>query len=377
MTHPTRSRRSTSAAAPALRALLPFASASLMLLLLLPTTPRAAEPVAPPSVQMTGEGASVVAAEVLTRPDASHLTLRIVEVIAGAGAHEDDDGENEAASGEGSGAPAEEDEVTIRTTRPGDFADVPVGGRFLVAFTRLANTDQFRDAKFLDPEGPRVLRLRGEPLAAVFPDHAELRFLFARARGEAQPSRRERLDAVLALMQTPSPSLRAFAIEELFIRAELPPVFGLADVQVVHRTLMRPGLPMQLQQFLLDTALRFPQGPTAAWLHRESLRIVRSLGPELNLVTPEALLVTTAMKSIAAVNDRRDVHVVLPMIASNSPPVVRSALDAAHAMNARATLARVEQRLDEIMLQENVHADIRRMLERYLLDRALLDDAAR
>jgi hypothetical protein len=319
--------------------------------MLLPMAVMAAKPVAPPSVHMTGEGRSVVVGTVLMTPEDANLSFRIEAVLAG-----------EEVPGE---------KVTVRGKSASEFSTVVAGRPYVIAFTRLASTDQFRDAKFIDPDGPSVLHLRGIQVPMVFADAPALRFLVTRARGEDQPTDRERLDAVVALMDSAELRTRAFAIEELYIRDELPPVFEYGDVDAVRRAMARPGLPVQLVQFLLESAQRAPGGPAAPWLYEESLRYLRSLGPNLDLVTAEPLVVRTALKSVAAAADASALPLVLPLIASNSPPIVRQALELADSMNPQLTLAAVQQRMEAIVLEEDVHADALRALEQYLVGRSL------
>ena len=331
-------------------------SALLGTLALLPLISFAARPVDPPSVELTRGSNNVLAATVIDKPNLTHINLRVDAVLSG--------------SGEG--------EFSVRG-EPEAFGDLSIGQRYLVAFTRLAATDQFRDAKFLDPEGPRVLRLRGSRVATVFPDTPELRFLFSRARGEDQPSDRERLDAILALIEDGSARNRAFAVEELYLRNELPALFEGSDIAVVRKALGTLDLPVQQRQFLIEVAAKFPAGPDAEWLHEEHRLIVMRTGPEFDLVTAESLLVVTALEGLAAVNDPRDLPVILPMLGANSPAAVAAALDTAHAMDAEATLAAVQMQLERSLLSDSVHADSRRLLERYLLGQlgVLEDDDAR
>lgn len=263
-------------------------------------------------------------------------------------------------------------ELRGRDTDRSAFRELVAGRRYVVAFTRLASDDQFRDAKYIDPEGPRVLHLRGLPAPAVFDDAPALRFLFQRARGEEQqPTDRQRLDAILDLMQQPPLATRAFAIEELYLRDELRPVVGATDALIVRHAMARPGLPVQLVQFLFETAQQFSAGPAAPWLHGEAVRIVRSTGPKLLLTSAEPLLVKTAMRTISAAHDAHDLPAVLALLASNSPVIVRMALEAGDAMDTDATLAAVEARLEAILLETDVHPDALRALERYLVARSL------
>lgn len=316
-----------------------------MLALLPLVTVHAARPVDPPSVELTRGTNNVVAATILDKPNLTHIKLRVDALLSGT---------------------AEEQEFSVRA-KEGAFGDLVIGRRYLIAFTRVGSNDQFRDAKFLDPEGPRVLSLRGGRIATVFPDTPDLRFLFNRARGDDQPSDRERLDAVLTLIADGGVRNQAFAIEELYLRNELGPVFEKDDIEVVKAALAQQDLPVQLRQFLLDAAAKFPEGPTAAWLHEEHRQVLLRSGPTLDLVSAQALLAVTALKGLAATNDAKDLPVVLPMLGANSPSVVREALAAAHAMDPPATLAAVQQQLETVMFDEGVHGDTRRLLERYLL----------
>ncbi|MEM9385186.1 MAG: hypothetical protein AAGA68_09015 [Pseudomonadota bacterium] len=314
---------------------------------------QAARPVDPPSVELTRGTNNVVAATVLDKPNLTHMKLRVDSLLSGT---------------------AEEAEFSVRAEE-GAFGDLVIGQRYLVAFTRVGSNDQFRDAKFLDPEGPRVLRLRGGRIATVFPDTPALRFLFSRARGDRQPSDRERLDAVLTLISEGGPRNQAFAIEELYVRNELGPVFEAQDIEVIKAALARHDLPLQLRQFLLDAAAKFPGGPAAPWLHEEHRKVLLRAGPQLDLVSAQALLVVTALKGLATANDARDLSVVLPMLGANSPSVVREALGVAHAMDQPATLVAVQQQLEAAMFEEGVHADTRRLLEQYVLgELGVIDD---
>ncbi|MEO0971630.1 MAG: hypothetical protein AAFX85_00945 [Pseudomonadota bacterium] len=323
------------------------------LALCLPTLAFAARPVDPPSVEFTRGSNNVVVATVLDKPDLTHVQLKVEALLSG----------------------TDEGDFVLRGPTEA-FADLAVGERYVVAFTRLANNDQFRDAKFLDPEGARALRLRGARVPSVFHDTPALRFLVSRARGDEQPSDRERLDAVLALMQHHHPRVVAFGVEELYLRNELAEVVTDRDLAIIKATMRDPTLHTQLRQFLLEASLAFPGGATAPWVLEEARRTLWQLGPVLDLQSAESLLASTALESLAAVKDPADLPVLLSMLGANSPPVVRNALKLASALDAPATMSAVRSELDSSLLRDDVHADTRRLFERYLLDALLLDEDA-
>ncbi|MEO0975338.1 MAG: hypothetical protein AAFX85_19795, partial [Pseudomonadota bacterium] len=86
----------------------------------------------------------------------------------------------------------------------------------------------------------------------------------------------------------------------------------------------------------------------------------------------EPLLVRTAVRGLRGVAGPRDAALLTPFLTSNSPAVVQEALDLLSAAAPDATLPAVVQTLEAIELEENVHPDIRRALERYFLEHKII-----
>jgi hypothetical protein len=245
------------------------------------------------------------------------------------------------------------------------------GGTYLFAFTRLASTAQFRDAKFVDPDGPRILTLRGLRTGAVFADTPAMQFLFRRARGEDQPTARKRLDAVMAAMAEDDRRTRGFAIEELFLRNELAKAVVETDTRLLAQLAMDEQVSTQLRQFILQAALGFPGGADQPWLVKADRRVLGSTAPQMDLTTEVPLLVVTAIQGLSAHGDAADLPAIVRMLGANSPAVVAAALKGADSMDPQVTMAAVRQQLDALLLKDDVHPDSRRALERYFVESQL------
>jgi hypothetical protein len=315
---------------------------------LVPVVSMAARPVDPPSVELTRGENNVVAATVVARPDATHIVVRIEDVLAGEA----------------------EGELVLRSDAD-PLARVEVDTRYLIAFTRLANDDQFRDAKFLDPEGPRILTLRGLRDIAVIEDTLAARFLFERARGEDQPSDGARLEAIMALVYAGDQRTRGFALEELYLRSELPSAMSEFTTRALAEMALDASLPLQLRQFIVETTLAVPARDQQPWLLAMDRKLLADAPPQMDLVTAQPLLVSTAIKAVAAHGSADDVPLLLPLVESNAPGVAKRALETAGALDPAATRARVEELVQEWLLRDDIHTDVRRAVERYFIESQL------
>jgi hypothetical protein len=234
-----------------------------------------------------------------------------------------------------------------------------------VAYTTITNDGQFREHKYLDPEGPKLLDVRGLGTPALFEATRELRFLFQTARAEEPPADRAVLDALLALMARPDPRGRSLVILEFYLRPQLQALITESDEKIVRDTIADDGLHTELKSFLLEAALKFPRPEKATWLAAAYRDVIASSGAQYDLATHVPALVKTAVKGLRVVGERADAPRLTPLLLSNAPGVATAALETMDSLDPEGTRVAVHRVLEESIWDDSVNPEVRRVLESY------------
>jgi hypothetical protein len=244
-------------------------------------------------------------------------------------------------------------------------ADVQLGETYIVAYTTITNDPRVREHKYLDPEGPKLLDVRGLGTPALFAPTPELRFLFQTAREEEQPTDRAVLDALLAQMARPDPHGRSLVILELYLRPQLQEMISTPDEKIVRSTIADPALDTELRSFLLEAALKFQTPDKATWLAAAYRDVIASSGVHFDLTTHVPELVGTAVKGLRIVGEPGDAQRLAPLLRSNAPGVAIAALETMDAFDPSGTPAVVSKVLEESLWDDSVDSEVRRVLDSY------------
>jgi hypothetical protein len=313
----------------------------------------AARPVQPPLMELTRNYSFVLVAEAASRKGENRITFRRVEKLFA----------------------DSEPMVTVRMDED-TCAAVELGETYIVAYTTVTNDAQFRDHKYLDPEGPKLLDVRGFGAPALFEATPALRFLFQTARAAEPPADRAVLDALLAQMARPDHRSRSLVIMEFYLRPALQAMISESDEKIVRDTIADSGLHTELKSFLLEAALKFPTPAKATWLAAAYRDVIASSGAQYDLTTHVPGLVATAVKGLRIVGERADAQRLTPLLLSNAPGVATAALKTMDALDPEGTPEVVQQVLEQSVWDDSVNSEVRRVLESYDFEHTVAGAAA-
>jgi hypothetical protein len=302
----------------------------------------AARPVAPPLTELTRNYNFVLVAEAESRDEGNRIAFRRVENLS-----------------------TESGPVVNVRMNDKAYANVKLGTTYIVAYTTVTSNPQFREAKYLDPEGPRLLDVRGLGTPALFEPTPQLRFLFQSARAEKPPPDRAVLDALLAQMARPDHASRTLVILEFYLRPALHALINEADAKTVRQTIADTGLDTELRSFLLEAALHFPASAKATWLADAYRDVIASSGAQYDLASHVPGLVRTAVRGLRVVGDATDVQRLAPLLLSNAPAVATAALETMDALDPGGTPEIVRNALEESVWDDSVNPEVRRALQSY------------
>lgn len=307
--------------------------------LLMPLATQAARPLGPPVAELVSGYNKVMVARAVERIDAGRVRFECLKPYFG--------------------DPAES--IILRTGEA-DASFVEVGQRYVVAYTLVTNDSQFREVKFEDPEGPKIVGIRGVDDQAVFEDTAELRFLFDQAVAEEPAPPRKVLDALLVQMQRDDNRARSLVVLEIVLRPDLVEIVDSKDGRVVRDVIGSETVPIQSKDFLLRTAARFPAAARAEWLVAAQRSIVKTAPIELELISPMPSYVRTAALGLQVTGDASDVPVLRRLLGSNAPGVAKAALNTMDSLDPAATLVVARAAVND----QSLLAETRRELDLYL-----------
>jgi hypothetical protein len=304
----------------------------------LPAISPAAKLWAPPVVSLADGANKIVVARALSAAETGRATFRTASDLYGEG----------------------DSEVALRVQDDG-YAPVREGVTYILAYSYVRKHPQFRDEYIEDPQGPRVLDVSALDMMALFEDRPELRFLFKHARADAGKVGRRQLDAVLALLRDAEPRSRRLAAFELMLREDLKARITDKDARVVAAVLGEEDLEPQFHNFVLTAAQGFPESQRGDWLADAERAVLAAAKIRFNLASHEPALVLTALRGLKTSGTRSDVPAIARFFTSNSPPVVKAAIESADALDASAALALANQ----AALPRDAHPDIQRALAAY------------
>jgi hypothetical protein len=302
-------------------------------------------------------------AEEPLRPPLTELTGSYQYVFVGDA--ESRDGDNRIVFRRGEDLFAESDPVVTVRMDDETCASVTIGKSYIVAYTTITNDPRLHEHKYLDPEGPSLLDVRGLGTPALFEPTDALRFLFRTAREEERPTDRAVLDALLAQMARPDPRARSLVVLELYLRPELQAMIGAADEKIVRDTIADPGLDTELKSFLLEAALKFPTPEKDTWLAAAYRDVIARSGVRFDLATHVPALVDTAVKGLRIVGEPDDARRLAPLLLSNAPGVAIAALETMDAFDPQGTPVVVAKVLEQSLWDDSVDPEVRRVLESY------------
>ncbi|MEM9386195.1 MAG: hypothetical protein AAGA68_14115 [Pseudomonadota bacterium] len=225
--------------------------------------------------------------------------------------------------------------VILRIEDEETFAEVREGQSYIIAFSYFTSDPQFRESKYEDPEGPRMIRLRGLGTSALFEDTPETRFLFESASGEAQPDPRDVLEALTRQMVRPDPRTQSLVVVELLLRRDLHASVLPPQAERVAEVVSNPEVVQELRAFLLEAAVAFPDR-SQRWLREACRQVIAALEPDFALETHGPQLATAVLVAMADHGAAEDVQAMVPFLASNAPKVVRAAIESIEIVLLRA-----------------------------------------
>ena len=244
--------------------------------------------------------------------------------------------------------------ITLRVD-PAARADIVVGERYLIVYSKVIPQPGYREVKVLDPEGPRIVTLPGRSVPAIFPDNDDLRFLFSTSHDDdTDPD--QVLDALVRALGSDDERTRALAIYELFQRPDLRERGGSEALSATESVLATPELDIEQRDHLLQVALDLPGATTEAWLVDSQRQVLDESGPQLDLATFIPGLVKTAVNGLAVTGDATDVKRVTPFLRSNAPGVAKAAMNTLYSLDPTVAARAVAEALE----QDDLHLEIRR-----------------
>lgn len=295
----------------------------------------------PPSHYLQ-EGPNLVAvAEALTRVDDRHVAFRRIELLSG-GAEE-----------------AETPRELVLRMSPETIAEVEIGERYLLGYTRWRKAARTRGTYEEDPQGPSIVELPaiGDALLADTP--AMRRLVTASARVD-----RRALDAVLAQLRHPATLSRRFAAGELYLRPELRQLVRQKDLEALGAILADETLDPMTHEILLRAGETLVERLGGEWLAVASRRVLERHGGELDLRSFVPSLVVTAARALGKTGDRGDVELLAKHLTSNNPGVAKAALAAMEGLDLASTRTRVAALVE----RSDLHVETRRVMEKFLRD---------
>lgn len=302
----------------------------------------AARPVQPPLRELTRNHNYVLVAQAESREGDKRIVFKRTEALHATG----------------------DEVITVRMDEE-TRAGIELGKSYIVAYTDVTDDGQLRDHKFLDPEGPRLLSVRGLGTPALFEVTPELRFLIRTARAEKAPSDREVLDALLTQMARPDANARSLVVLEFYLRPQLQTIVGERDEATIRKVITDAALDTELKSFLLEASLKFPRPEKAAWLKPLYRQIIDTSGAQFDLTTHIPGMVETAVKGLRVLGERADTQRLKPLLLSNAPAVAKAALATMDELDPEGTPVAVQQTLESALWNDDVNPEVRRTLESY------------
>lgn len=317
---------------------------------LLSTAIHAARPLQPPSLEFSREQNLVIAGVATYKRDADHVVFQRTAALLGQ-------------------AP---ESIGLRMDAD-TFADVVVGQPYILAYSHIKDHPRIPEAKIVDPEGPRVLKVKGFGTRALFDDNEALRLLFGTARTDKAPQPEQLLSLLIPQMQSSDQRTQVLGVVEFYLRPELHVIVRGPEEEAIVDLIARDDLHTQLRIYLLEAALHFPDPQSRSWLTATHREIIDRAGIQFDLGGFQPALVRTSAQALATLGDESDIPRLTKLLRSNAPGVVEATLDTLDGLARNAT---VEQVIT-ILQDESPSGPTKRVLETYVLRRLASTTEAR
>lgn len=313
-----------------------------------PATLEAARPLAPPLVEF-GRNTTAVAHVAVREADLASPTDRMrVRTIA------------TLAETDFLGADHDAGDLTLRlpAAAAAQGHSWSEGDSLIVVYSYVRSHNRVREERIMDPDGPRVVAIRGLDQPALFAFDPRLAELISTAKAHYTDAGAERVRAKLVQLAgtTNDPATRALLALELELRPDLRS--GLSEGQ-------RRQLAEAVRQSTnLDTRGRLVQvvsdtgSVRQPWL-AELLRRELARAPVMaDLGSFESYWIQSVLRGLARHGERPDVYRIAAFLGSNAPGVVESAVGAMTAIDSTAASIAFAR----IMLGGDLTAPTRRLL---------------
>ncbi len=244
------------------------------------------------------------------------------------------------------------------------LADVTPGEPYVVAFTSVVSHPQRREEKLLDPEGPRLVTLRGFDTGALFPANDDVRGLFTTL--EAGQSM---VAALVRLLRSGDQRTRTLAAGELFLNEGLRASISADYAYRIGRA--TPTLSDELASYLIETLAALPQADTSAWLPNVARELIGYADVEYDLASHRPRLVSESVQALTPQVLSCDSARLVPLLRSNAPRVVKSSIAALEHIDPALAEASVADTLDAAQWDDSLTEPVRRILEAYRVSAAL------
>jgi len=317
-------------------------------------TTYAARPTEPPTKELTRNLTYVILAEALAKPAINKVVFRRIQAF---GSETDS-------------------KVTLRM-KPQAYEAIELERRYVIAYSSVKSDRQFHDHKYIDPKGPRLKNVRGLGTPAVFENTPEVRYLFDTA-GKNPPAG-EVVNALLRQMARPDEWTRAMVVLEFLLRPELHGLVSKMDREAFDAVLSAGNANSELKTFVLQAAENFPADVQQNWLDGHYRRALNTLKPEFDLASFEPGFALAAINGLGKRGTQSDSKTIKPFLTSNAPSVARAAINAMDKLDRTATLATVENLLQDTLWDEDdlIEPQTRQELEAYWLNQHLTQGSER
>lgn len=308
---------------------------------------QAARPVQPPLTELTRSQTHVMRARAVRRVDDERFEFQRLADLSGESA-----------------------QLTAIRVAASAQADVHPGDTYVLAHSQIVSNPQRREEKLIDPRGPRIIGVRGLGTLALFEDTAEVRFLFATARGGVDGEATDEdavVEALLRQLARPDARTRALVAMELYLRDELHPRLDEAQTRRLVDVVADPALEDELRAYLVETAAAAPGARTYRWLFDTLRDILDASAVTLELAGHRPRLVTESLIALRQAARPDDAGRAARLLRSNAPRVVEAAIELLDGVDPALAQGTVNELVEETAFNDALPAHTRRVLEDYLV----------
>ncbi|MEL7448506.1 MAG: hypothetical protein AAFN78_04810 [Pseudomonadota bacterium] len=260
--------------------------------------------------------------------------------------------------------------VTVRM-KEGALGDVTVGEPYIVGFTAVVSHPQRREEKLIDPDGPRVVTLRGFDTGALFPATDDVRALFLTIGAEQDEAlRSSTVAALVRLLRSDDQRTRTLAAGELFLNEGLRVSIDADHAYRIGKA--TPTLSDELASYLVETLATLPEAHTAAWLPNVARELIGNTDVEYDLASHRPRLVSESVQALTPHVLACDQGRLEPLLRSNAPRVVKSSIAALERIDPALAETLVAETLDATEWDDSLTEPVRRILEAYRVTAAVL-----